>query len=171
MSANRPTLRHAAVTTRFGVMLAAFSDRGLVSLEMGDDAAALLRALGQRFPGAELSDDGPGLREQTAAIAAFINDPARPLGIALDPQGTPFQREVWRVLMDIPAGETRTYSQVAEAVGRPSAVRAVASAVGANRLAVIVPCHRVVRKDGGLGGFHWGVERKAALLAGEGVKA
>ncbi|MDD3312287.1 methylated-DNA--[protein]-cysteine S-methyltransferase [Pseudodesulfovibrio sp.] len=171
MPVHRPTLRHAAVTTRFGLLLAAFSDRGLVSLEPGDDAAALLRSLAERFPGATLSDDAPGLREPLAAIAAFIDDPARPLGIALDPQGTPFQREVWRALTAIPAGQTRTYSQVAEAVGRPSAVRAVASAVGANRLAVIVPCHRVVRKDGGLGGFRWGVGRKAALLQAEGVKA
>jgi len=171
MPAQRATLRHAAVTTRFGVLLAAFSDQGLVSLEMGDDAAVLLRALGERFPGANLEEDEPGLREPLAAIAAFIEDPAGRLDIPLDPRGTEFQLKVWRALMDIPAGQTRTYTQVAEAVGRPSAVRAVASAVGANRLAVIVPCHRVVRKDGGLGGFHWGVGRKAALLEAEGVKA
>jgi len=170
MSAH-PKFRHAVLNTRSGPLLAAFSDRGLVSLEPGDDATALLKALAGRFPGVELVEDDAGLREPLSVIAAFLDDPARKPEVPLDMQGTSFQREVWRALMDIPAGETRTYSQVAEAIGRPAAVRAVASAVGANRLAVIVPCHRVVRKDGGLGGFHWGVERKAALLASEGVQA
>ena len=162
-----PTIRYAAIKTRFGHALAAFTPKGLCSLELGDDAPALLRSLAVRFPDAELVESASGLKAETAAIAAFLEAPAKGLDLPLDPHGSDFQKSVWRELMAIPVGETRTYSDVARAMGRPQAVRAVASACGRNRLAVVVPCHRVVRKDGGLGGFFWGIERKKALLENE----
>ena len=162
-----PIIRYATIKTRFGHALAAFTPKGLCSLELGDDAPALLRSLAARFPDAELVESAAGLKAQTSAIAAFLETPAKGLDLPLDPHGSDFQKSVWRELMAIPAGETRTYSDVALAMGQPQAVRAVASACGKNRLAVVVPCHRVVRKDGGLGGFFWGIERKKALLKNE----
>ncbi|MEF2231198.1 MAG: methylated-DNA--[protein]-cysteine S-methyltransferase [Pseudodesulfovibrio sp.] len=163
----RPTIRHATVRTRFGHALAAFTPRGLCSLELGDGEKPLLRSLAARFPTAELVESGRDLGPQLAAITEFLEAPGKGLDIPLDPHGSDFQKAVWRQLMAIPAGQTRTYSDVARAMGRPEAVRAVASACGRNRLAVAVPCHRVVRKDGGLGGFFWGIERKKALLENE----
>ena len=161
------TIRYAMIKTRFGHALAAFTPKGLCSLELGDGEAALLRSLAARFPGAELVESAAELKPQATAIAAFLEAPSTGLALPLDPHGSDFQKAVWRELMAIPAGETRTYSDVARAMGRPQAVRAVASACGRNRLAVVVPCHRVVRKDGGLGGFFWGIERKKALLENE----
>lgn len=102
-----------------------------------------------------------------AAITRFIADPQTRPALSLDPHGTDFQKQVWEQLMTIPCGQTRTYSDIARALERPEAVRAVASACARNRIALFIPCHRVLRKDGGLGGFHWGVERKKALLENE----
>lgn len=164
---NRPTIRYATVKTRFGHALAAFSPKGLCSLELGDGVKPLLRELAARFPDARLVESGQDLGPQLEAIKNFLESPGRGLDLPLDPHGSDFQKAVWRELMAIPAGETRTYSDVARGVGKPQAVRAVASACGKNRLAVVIPCHRVVRKDGGLGGFFWGVERKQALLENE----
>ncbi|WP_419786448.1 methylated-DNA--[protein]-cysteine S-methyltransferase [Pseudodesulfovibrio sp.] len=169
MTQSSQTILYTTAETRYGTLLAAFSANGLCSLEFGEDVPSLTRSVGDRFPDATVLADQDALKEPLAAILAFLDDPAQPLNLPLDPQGTPFQHKVWDELANIPTGETRTYAQVAQAIGRPSSVRAVASAVGRNRLAVVIPCHRVIRSDGTLGGFHWGLTRKAALLANEGV--
>lgn len=161
------TLRHASARTLFGPVLAAFTENGLRSLEFGDSSAELLKSLSQRFPNATLVDDAAELAPTMAAIATFIEHPQAVPDLALDPHGTDFQKQVWKQLMTIPCGQTRTYSDVAQALNRPQAVRAVASACANNRIALFIPCHRVLRKDGTLGGFHWGLERKEAMLANE----
>ncbi|PLM31987.1 bifunctional transcriptional activator/DNA repair enzyme protein Ada, partial [Klebsiella quasipneumoniae] len=109
----------------------------------------------------------PEFRRQMAEIFAHLDDSRRPVSLPLDLQGTAFQLQVWQALRQIPAGETRSYRQVAEHIGQPRAVRAVAGACAANSLAVIVPCHRVVRENGALSGYRWGTARKAQLLARE----
>jgi AraC family transcriptional regulator of adaptative response/methylated-DNA-[protein]-cysteine methyltransferase len=161
------TLRYAFADTPYGTALAAFTDNGLCSLELGDSRPGLLDALAARHPGATLAEDGKGLQSSMAEIVRFIDHPETAPALALDPHGTDFQKQVWEQLMAIPCGQTRTYSDVARALNRPEAVRAVASACAKNRIALFIPCHRVLRKDGGLGGFHWGVERKKALLDNE----
>ena len=120
------------------------------------------------FPHADLTADRGGLADRLDAVLARIADPAAGVAPPLDVRGTPFQRDVWAALAEIPPGTTLTYTALAAAVGRPTAVRAVANACGANRLAVLIPCHRVVRSDGGPGGYRWGVGRKRALLEREG---
>ncbi len=133
----------------------------------GDNDAALLDDLRRRFPNAELREGDPDFCQQMAEIFAHLDDSRRPVSLPLDLQGTAFQLQVWQALRQIPVGETRSYRQVAEHIGQPRAVRAVAGACAANSLAVIVPCHRVVREDGALSGYRWGTARKAQLLARE----
>jgi AraC family transcriptional regulator of adaptative response/methylated-DNA-[protein]-cysteine methyltransferase len=163
----RETLRHATVRTSLGLALIARSTAGLRLVTLGDDAATLTADLEHRFPAARLVADPEGLTSELAAVARFIDRPETGLDLPLDDRGTDLQREVWAMLRKIPAGETVSYADLARAIGRPSGARVVANACGANPLAVITPCHRVVRTDGGLSGYRWGVERKAALLARE----
>lgn len=163
----REVLRYATIPTSLGLALVARSAAGLRLLTLGDDAAGLTADLERRFPAARLVADPDGLKTDLAAVAAFIDRPESRLDVPLDDLGTDLQREVWAMLRKIPAGETVSYAQLARAIGRPTASRVVANACGANPLAVITPCHRVVRADGGLSGYRWGVERKAALLARE----
>lgn len=154
--------------SRLGRLLVARTARGVCAVLPGADDRACLAALRAEFPAAELAEAGTPFAELALVRDAIDRGAAaRP---ALDLQGTEFQRLVWAALERIPRGETRTYSEVARAIGRPDAVRAVAGACAANRVAVVVPCHRVVREDGGLGGYKWGLERKATLLAAEGAR-
>ena len=134
---------------------------------LGDDPQMLIEDLQQRFAAAELIG-ADGLYEQTVAqVVALIEQPKLGLALPLDIQGTAFQQRVWHALQKIPAGQTLSYSELARQLGQPTATRAVASAVAANPIAVAVPCHRVLRNDGSLSGYRWGVERKRALLLRE----
>jgi len=157
------TIRFACFGTALGTVLAAATDKGLCSIKLGDDAARLTRLLAEEFAAAELIEDSlVQLREEILSFIAGETSLAR---VPLDIRGTVFQRRVWETLRRIPRGETRTYQDIARAVGAPRAVRAVGSACGANPVALAVPCHRAVRTDGGLGGYAWGLQRKRKLLA------
>jgi AraC family transcriptional regulator of adaptative response/methylated-DNA-[protein]-cysteine methyltransferase len=146
-----------------GSVLIAATDKGLCSVKLGDDAERLERLLAEEFSAAEIFPRD--LKELKARILAFIEGEASLARLPLDIRGTVFQRRVWDELRRIPRGETRTYQQIARAIGAPAAVRAVGSACGANPVALAVPCHRAVRTDGGLGGYAWGLQRKRKLLA------
>jgi AraC family transcriptional regulator of adaptative response/methylated-DNA-[protein]-cysteine methyltransferase len=157
------TIRYACFATPLGTVLAAATDKGLCSIKLGDDPARLTRLLAEEFAAAELIEDSLlGLREKILSSIAGEASLAR---VPLDIRGTVFQRRVWETLRRIPRGETRTYQDLARAIGAPRAVRAVGSACGANPVALAVPCHRAVRTDGGLGGYAWGLQRKRKLLA------
>jgi AraC family transcriptional regulator of adaptative response/methylated-DNA-[protein]-cysteine methyltransferase len=158
------TIRHGFGRSSLGLVLAAGSDRGICAILIGDDEGALLDDLGRRFPKAVLVPGDADFQERIARIVAMIEEPARGLALPLDIRGTAFQRRVWQALAAIPAGETRSYAELAEGIGLPRATRAVAGACAANPLAVAIPCHRAVRRDGSLSGYRWGVERKRALL-------
>lgn len=151
-------IRYVHVPSRLGDLLVAASDAGICRAGFDWDAAALQAA----YPGARLLDADAQAREWAQQLAGLVEgDGAR---LPLDLRGSAFQLEVWAALQAIPVGETRSYAGIAQAIGRPSAVRAVGSACGANPVALAVPCHRVVRSDGGLGGYAWGLDRKRALL-------
>lgn len=148
--------------TALGAVLVAATDKGVCSVKLGADAAALHRLLADEFSEAEiLEKKNPGLQKTVLRFIAGEGSLGR---VPLDIRGTVFQRRVWEQLRRIPRGETRTYKEIARAVGAPDAVRAVGSACGANPVALVVPCHRAVRTDGGLGGYAWGVARKKRLL-------
>lgn len=164
---DRETLRWAVAETSLGLALVARSDAGLRLVTLGDDAETLRLDLEKRFRRARIVPDAEGLADDLRAVAALVDHPESPVELPLDDQGTELQKAVWAALRTIPAGETASYADIARAIGRPSAFRAVAQACGANPLAVVTPCHRVVRSDGGLSGYRWGVERKRALLARE----
>ena len=150
-----------------GLVLVARSAAGLAAVLVGDDRDALRRELARRFPLGSFVGSDVALDALAAKVAALVDTPARTLDVPLDMRGTPFQREVWRALRTIPAGSTTTYGELAARLGRPESARAVGAACGANPLAIIVPCHRVVARDGALTGYRWGVERKKALLQRE----
>ncbi|PVM94001.1 methylated-DNA--[protein]-cysteine S-methyltransferase [Caulobacter endophyticus] len=160
------TLAYGFGDTPLGLALAAISEAGLALLIMGSDRVEMREDLAARFPRARLQEDDAVAAPALAALAAAI-DGGHPAALPLDERGTDLQRAVWKALREIPAGSTASYAKVAQAIGRPQAVRAVARACGANPVAVLTPCHRVVRSDGGLSGYRWGVERKRALLARE----
>ncbi len=160
-------IRFALGESSLGSVLVAATERGVCCVLLGDDRDELTRDLAARFPHAERSGDEPELESMLARVIALVEMPAVAPELPLDIRGTAFQERVWRALSAIPAGETRTYSEVARDIGAPGAARAVASACAANALAVAIPCHRVVRTDGSLSGYRWGVERKRALLARE----
>ncbi|KMW45432.1 methylated-DNA--[protein]-cysteine S-methyltransferase [Ralstonia insidiosa] len=166
---NTPTTLHYAIgtSTLSQVLVAAASDRGICALLLGDQADALRAELAAAFPNAVLMRDDAALSAQLAQAIALADAPSGHFDGALDIGGTPFQRRVWQALCDIPAGNTTTYTEIAQRIGQPGAVRAVASACAANVLAIAIPCHRVVRTDGGLAGYRWGIARKRALLAME----
>ncbi|MEM1025758.1 MAG: methylated-DNA--[protein]-cysteine S-methyltransferase [Myxococcota bacterium] len=149
-------------TCALGAVFVAQGPRGLRTILLGDDPDALLCDGRSRFPEARL--ESGGLETVLSEVLTFIDDPRRELGLALDPRGTDFQLRVWRELGQIPFGETTSYQALASRLGRPTAFRAVAQACGANPLAVAIPCHRVLKSDGGLSGYRWGLERKRALL-------
>jgi AraC family transcriptional regulator of adaptative response/methylated-DNA-[protein]-cysteine methyltransferase len=161
------TLRYAVDRCPLGSILVAASDLGICSIAMGDHPETLVRELRARFPKSQFISDDPDFRRTVAAVVAFVTNPARGLNLPLHVQGTAFQQRVWTALSEIPSGKTSTYSAIARKIGQPSAVRAVASACAANTLAVAIPCHRVVRNNGSLSGYRWGLARKASLLEAE----
>jgi AraC family transcriptional regulator of adaptative response/methylated-DNA-[protein]-cysteine methyltransferase len=150
-----------------GTILVAQSDRGICAIQLGDDPQILLQELQDRFPKAELIGADKDFEKTVAQVVGFIETPTRGLNLPLDIRGTAFQQQVWQALTEIPLGTTASYSEIAQRIGAPKAFRAVAMACGANRLAVVIPCHRVVRNDGNLSGYRWGVERKQILLDNE----
>jgi AraC family transcriptional regulator of adaptative response/methylated-DNA-[protein]-cysteine methyltransferase len=152
-----------------GSLLVAATAKGLCAIELGDSPGALVESFQDRFPNADLRGGDPDFEGLIAQVAAVVDEPWQPLEVPLHVRGTAFQHKLWRALQEIPAGETRTYAQMATQIGNPAAVRAVANACAANRVAVAIPCHRVVRTDGSLSGYRWGVERKRALLLREGA--
>lgn len=163
----RREIRYAIAPSVVGQVLVAASARGICALLLGDKAAALTGELGALFPRARLVPAGAEFATWMSRVLSFIEHPERKLDLPLDMQGSPFALSVWRALREIPAGQTVDYGEVARRLGRPGAARAVARACAANRLAVVVPCHRVVRADGGLSGYRWGAARKRALLSRE----
>jgi AraC family transcriptional regulator of adaptative response/methylated-DNA-[protein]-cysteine methyltransferase len=160
-------IRFAIGECALGAILVAASRRGVCAILMGDDAAVLARDLQDLFPQAELIGDDPGFDRLVARVIAFVEAPRLGLDLPLDVRGTAFQQRVWQTLREIPAGTTLSYAELAERVGTPRGARAVAGACAANVLAVAIPCHRIVRTDGSLSGYRWGVERKRTLLARE----
>lgn len=166
---NPPTTLHYAIgtSTLSQVLVAAANDRGICALLLGDQPDALRAELAMAFPNAALTRDDTALTSQLAQAIALADAPSGCFDGALDIGGSPFQQEVWQALRDIPPGTTATYTEIARRIGRPEAVRAVATACAANLLAIVIPCHRVVRADGGLAGYRWGIARKRALLSME----
>ena len=157
-------IRFAVGQTSLGAILVASSTKGVASILLGDDPDELVRDLQDRFPKACLIGADHDYEVLVARVVGFIETPGTSLNLPLDVRGTAFQQRVWQALQEIPAGETVSYTEVARRIGVPRAVRAVAGACAANNLAVAIPCHRVVRNDGSLSGYAWGIERKRDLL-------
>ena len=158
----------AASPTPLGTMMIAATDRGLCSLQFGESEAELRACLAKEYPAAKLSPMPPERKGQFAewmrALSRYLAGSTTRLDLPLDVRGTAFQMKVWSYLQRIPYGELQSYSEVAKAIGHPAAVRAVGSACARNEVALVIPCHRVIRGDGGLGGYRWGLHRKRALI-------
>ena len=165
------TIHYTVVRTSLGLLLVAVTERGICSVALGDDEATLVASLRAEYPAAELARATDADDRLVDAVVAHVEGRARTSDVPLDVQATAFQWQVWRALQRIPEGATRSYQEIARELGHPSAARAVARACASNRIAVLIPCHRVVRGDGALGGYRWGVARKAALLARESARA
>lgn len=160
-------IRFALGECSLGAILVACSAKGICAILLGDDPERLLRDLQDHFPRAHLLGGDTSFEQLVAQVVGYIETPALGLALPLDIQGTAFQQRVWQALREIPAGQTVSYSEIANRIGAPRAVRAVGTACGANRIAVAIPCHRVLRTDGSLSGYRWGIERKRALLERE----
>jgi AraC family transcriptional regulator of adaptative response/methylated-DNA-[protein]-cysteine methyltransferase len=160
-------IRFAVGQSSLGAILVASSDKGVASILIGDDPDELVRDLQDRFPKARLVGGDKEYESMVVRVVSFVEAPRIGLNLPLDVRGTAFQRRVWQALQDIPVGQTSSYSEIARKIGAPKAVRAVAGACAANNIAVAIPCHRVVRNDGALSGYAWGVERKRELVARE----
>lgn len=150
-----------------GTVLIAKSDKGLSAVFLGNTPDQLIKELYQQFPDMTINSDNKGMTRLLSDVIKFIEKPDQQSNFRLDVQGTDFQKQIWQELRQIPPGTTISYSQLAEQLGSPKAARAVANACAANKLAVLIPCHRVVRADGSLSGYRWGVDRKQKLLAKE----
>jgi AraC family transcriptional regulator of adaptative response/methylated-DNA-[protein]-cysteine methyltransferase len=157
-------LRFAVGQSALGAILVASSIKGVVAVLLGDDPDQLARELQDQFPKAHVIGGDAQYEALVARVVGLVERPAVGLDLPLDVRGTAFQERVWRALRKIPPGKTATYSQIARRIGAPKATRAVAGACAANKLAIVIPCHRVVRNDGSLSGYAWGVERKRALI-------
>ncbi|HTT08548.1 MAG TPA: bifunctional DNA-binding transcriptional regulator/O6-methylguanine-DNA methyltransferase Ada [Gammaproteobacteria bacterium] len=157
-------IRFAIGECSLGSILVACSVRGVCAIFLGDNPDKLVRDLQDKFPRANLIGGDKGFERLVAKIVGLVEAPQRGLDLPLDVRGTAFQQRVWQALRTIPAGKTASYSEIARRIGRPKSVRAVAQACAANTLAVAIPCHRVVRNDGALSGYRWGIERKRLLL-------
>lgn len=164
------TIHYTAVPTSMGLLLVAVTERGICSASLGDDEATLVGTLAREYPRATLARATDANDRLVDAVVAHVEGRVDPGALPLDLRATAFQWQVWRALQRIPEGATRSYHAIATELGRPTAARAVARACASNRVAVLIPCHRVVRGDGGLGGYRWGIARKAALLAREGAR-
>ncbi|MGV2904752.1 bifunctional transcriptional activator/DNA repair enzyme AdaA [Achromobacter sp. AGC25] len=160
-------IRFAVAQCSLGALLVAASSTGICEIALDADPEQLVRNLQDRFKAARLIGADTEFEAWVAAVVGFVEDPSRGLELPLDVRGTAFQRRVWEALRDIPAGTTATYTDIAERIGSPRAVRAVARACATNNIALAIPCHRVVRTDGSLAGYRWGIERKRVLLARE----
>jgi AraC family transcriptional regulator of adaptative response/methylated-DNA-[protein]-cysteine methyltransferase len=158
------SIRYAVAASPLGSMLVAKTERGLCSVLFADNEGEAAVELREQFPQAVLRRDDAGLADAVRLVLANMKESASATALPFHVRATAFQERVWRALREIPRGETRTYQQIAEAIGSPKAVRAVGTACGANKVAVVVPCHRVVGSDGRLTGYRWGVERKRKLL-------
>ncbi len=165
------TVRFAVGECSLGSILVGQSERGVCAIFIGDDPDRLVRDLQDKFPRAEMVGGDAGFEGLVARVVGLVEKPALGHDLPLDVRGTAFQQRVWQALREIPAGATVTYGEIASRIGAPGAVRAVANACAGNALAVAIPCHRVVRRDGGLSGYRWGAERKRALLVREGAAA
>ncbi|MDO8964931.1 MAG: methylated-DNA--[protein]-cysteine S-methyltransferase [Coriobacteriia bacterium] len=161
------SIRYGIESSPLGLVLVGITDAGVCAIMLADDEATLISGLEAEFGAAGLMRDDDAVRDETAAVLAYLEGRTGLPDLPLDLHGTEFQRRVWSALRLIPAGRTITYGELAKNIGRPTAQRAVASACGDNHVALLVPCHRVVRTDGGLGGYKWGVHRKERLLAVE----
>lgn len=157
-------IRYTIVTTELGKLLIASTPRGVCSVQFGASAEAMVADLRREFHAATIEQDRGGLEDIAAKLTEFVRGSRVSINVPLDIQGTAFQQLVWNALKKIPYGETRSYTEIAKTLGKPKAIRAVASACARNHAALIVPCHRVVQKSGKLAGYRWGVRRKAALL-------
>jgi AraC family transcriptional regulator of adaptative response/methylated-DNA-[protein]-cysteine methyltransferase len=160
-------IRFAVGECSLGAIIVASSPRGVCAILLGDDPERLVRELQESFPLADLIGADSAFEELVAKVVGFIESPGLGLDLPLDIRGTAFQQRVWQALSHIPPGTTVSYTQLAAQIGIPKAVRAVASACAANKIAVAIPCHRVVRTDGSLSGYRWGVQRKQILLKRE----
>jgi AraC family transcriptional regulator of adaptative response/methylated-DNA-[protein]-cysteine methyltransferase len=160
-------IRFALGECWLGTVLVAATDKGVCAISLGDEPDVLLRELQQRFPKAQLIGGDADFERSIAEVIGFLQAPERGLELPLDIRGTAFQQRVWQALREIPSGSTANYADIARRIGQPAATRAVARACAANPLAVAIPCHRVIRTDGSLSGYRWGVERKQALLERE----
>lgn len=163
------TLRYGSSETKLGTLLLAESQKGIVALFLGDDRARLLDDLAKAFPDAHLVCDEEGLREALARAAALVDRPNRAGELVLDLRGTPLELAVWQALQAIPAGQTRTYGEIVRMLPMAATAQEVGAACAANRIAVAVPCHRVVKADGSISGYRWGVSRKRRLINMEGI--
>ncbi|MGC9271870.1 bifunctional DNA-binding transcriptional regulator/O6-methylguanine-DNA methyltransferase Ada [Acidiphilium sp.] len=157
-------IKYVIAPCTLGLVLVASTDRGVAAVTLGDDASALRDDLRSRFPNANVTADDAALNIRVRQVVALIEQPSMNVELPLDIRGSSFQCQVWQALRTIAPGRTETYGQIAARIGRPTASRAVAAACGANHLAVLIPCHRVVGADGNLTGYRWGVKRKRALL-------
>lgn len=164
------TLRYAVGASSLGHILVACSEQGLCAILLGDDEPSVLKELQARFPHVKPVHDPAAMQRTLDTVIHYAEQPTTDPGLSLDIRGTGFQKRVWQVLCDIPSGQTASYGEIARRLGRPKSVRAVARACAANPLALVIPCHRVVRQDGGLSGYRWGIERKRALLEREARK-
>jgi AraC family transcriptional regulator, regulatory protein of adaptative response / methylated-DNA-[protein]-cysteine methyltransferase len=160
-------IRYAVASSTLGAVLVAATERGVCAIELDDDPTEMIDRLTRRFANARLEVDDDGFARTVQAVVDFIEQPARGLDLPLDIAGTAFQHRVWQALRQIPLGQTISYSELAQRLGQPQAVRAVAGACGSNPVALALPCHRVVGSDGALRGYRWGLQRKRALLARE----
>ena len=160
-------IHYALGDCALGRVLVAMSEHGVCALSLGDDSAALIGELRSRFPGAGLTHGGAECERCVAKAVNFVEMTSLALDLPLDVRGTDFQQRVWQALRKIPCGARASYTEIAQQIGSPKAVRAVAGACAANTLAVAIPCHRAVRADGGLAGYRWGIPRKAELLRRE----
>lgn len=160
-------IRFAIGPSSLGKVLVASSNTGVVCILIGDQLESLVEDLRTRFPGANVVPAAGDYQHLMDRVIDHVENPATPFDAPLDIRGTPFQRQVWSALQAIPAGKTVTYSDIAFDLGAPKAVRAVAGACAANKIAIVIPCHRVVRNDGSLSGYRWGVARKEALIQRE----
>jgi AraC family transcriptional regulator of adaptative response/methylated-DNA-[protein]-cysteine methyltransferase len=165
------SIHFAVAQCSLGAILVATTEKGVCAITFGNDPDALLRDLQDRFPKAELVGGDAAFERLVARVVGFVEAPRQGLDLPLDIRGTAFQQRVWQALRAIPTGTTASYARIAAEIGAPAAVRAVAQACANNTLAVAIPCHRVVRSDGALSGYRWGVERKRALLHREAVTA
>ena len=174
MSGMTPTTSRASEAIHFatgqstlGAILVAATESGICAIFLGDDPERLVRDLQDAFPNVEITGGSEAVDAMVAQVVAFVEQPARGLVLPLDIRGTAFQRQVWESLQAVPPGMTASYTEIARRMGQPKSVRAVATACAANKIAVAIPCHRVVRTNGSLSGYRWGIERKAELLQRE----